>query len=280
MRGMNEVADEILRGSYDLHVHAGPDPSDERRLDALETARYSYEAEMGGFVLKSHEYPTAPLAYVLNRMYPGLSVAGSIVLNRTVGGLNPAAVEVAANLDARVVWMPTRDADFYSRPRGRGAGVRLIDDAGNLCREVHDILDIVGRRDMVLASGHVSPSEAIALFKEAKSKGVRRLIATHPQAIATVDEQREMISLGAYIEFTFLSCMPSTSRMSPKEMAHDLRTLGVDHCIVSTDLGQWMNPPPAEGMRMAIAALLEVGMEAEEVSILVKSNPSQLLEPA
>ena len=60
--------EDILKGSFDLHVHAGPDPGRKRRMDAMDTARAAYEAEMGGFVLKSHDYPTAPLAYALNRM--------------------------------------------------------------------------------------------------------------------------------------------------------------------------------------------------------------------
>ena len=94
---MNSEIEEILKGSYDLHVHAAPDVQ-ERRLDALETARYAYESEMGGFVLKSHDYPTAPLTYALNRMYPGLEVFSALALNRSVGGLNPDAVEMAAKL--------------------------------------------------------------------------------------------------------------------------------------------------------------------------------------
>ena len=274
---MNAQVEELLKGSYDLHVHAGPDPNRERRLDALEVARHAYEAEMGGFVLKSHEYLTAPLAYALNRMYPGLTVVGSITLNRPVGGLNPEAVRVAAELDARVVWMPTLAADYYLKGHGCGPGIRLIDDTGDLRAEVHDILDIVGEHDMVLASGHVSPSEAIALFKEAKAKGIERMIATHPGGTATVDEQDEMSSLGAYLEYTFLSCMPSGDRMRTDDLVRILRTLEVEHCIVTTDFGQWTNPPPAEGMRMAIAALLDAGMTPNEVSTLVKINPSHLL---
>ena len=90
-------------------------------------------------------------------------------------------------------------------------------------------------------------------------------------------QQLEMIALGAYSEYTFLSCMPSHIDRSSEEMISDLRALGVDHCIVTTDFGQWMNPPPAEGMRMAIAELLNTGMTAEEVSALVKDNPSRLL---
>jgi hypothetical protein len=267
-----------LKGAFDLHVHAGPDTRP-RRLDALETARHAYEAEMMGFVLKAHDYPTAPLAYVLDRMYPGLTVAGAIVLNRAVGGLNPDAVMVAADLDARVVWMPTFGADHYLRGRGGGPGIRLTDDAGAVLPELLEILDIVGQRDMVLASGHVSPSEALAMFRAAGERGVRRMIATHPASVATMDEQREMVSLGAHVEYTFLSCMPGQRRASPADLVSAVRELGIEHCVVTTGFGQWMNPPPAEGMRMAIAALLDAGMEPDEISTLVKVNPSQLIGP-
>lgn len=275
---MNELVEEILKGCYDLHVHAGPDPYLQRRMDALETARHAYEAEMAGFVLKSHDYPTAPLAYALNRMYPGLDVAGSITLNLAIGGLNPQAVRVAAKLDARVVWMPTFDADFYLKRQGRGTGIRLTDDTGGLLASVHEILDIMSEQDMVLASGHVSPTEAITLFNEASAHGIKRMIATHPGNVASLDEQRQMVGLGAYLEYTYLSCMPSRASTTPGELVERLRTLGVDRCVVTTDFGQWMNPPPAEGMRMAISTLLDAGMKPEEVSTLVKLNPAQLLE--
>ena len=273
---MNERIEEILRGAYDLHVHAAPDAKQDRRMDALEVARCAYEAEMGGFVLKSHDYNTAPLTYALNRMYPGLSVFGAITLNRSVGGVNPDAVQVAADLGAQVVWMPTHDADFRLREQG-GEGIRVADGGGNLCGGVHEVLEIIAANDMTLASGHISPSESIALFRAAKSQGVRRMIATHPDGVATLEEQRRMIELGAYPEHTFLSCMPSGARRTPKRLVDTIRTLGVDNCIVTTDFGQWQNPPPAEGMRMAIAALLDAGMTPHEVTALVKGNPAHLL---
>ena len=274
---MNETVEEILRGSYDLHVHAGPDPAQARRLDALDTARHAYEAEMGGFVLKSHDYPTAPLAYALERMYPGLTVAGSLALNRQVGGLNPHAVRTSARLGARVVWMPTYCARFYRSSGGEGGGIGILGPRGDLLPEVHDILDVVAESSMALASGHLSPSETLTLFRAAKERGCERLIVTHPAGTATDDELREMTRLGAFVEYTWLSCLPSGGGTAPAEVAAAVRRLGVDCCIVTTDLGQWMNPPAAEGMRMAIAALLDAGLEPEEVSTLVKSNPARLL---
>ena len=263
---MNEQIEEILRGAYDLHVHAAPDGSRQRRMDALEVARCAYEAEMGGFVLKSHDYNTAPLTYALNQMYPGLSVFGAIALNRSVGGINPDAVQVAADIGAQVVWMPTHSADFQLRKRGGGEGIRVADDDGNLCDGVHEALEIIAAADMTLASGHISPEEAIALFKAGRAQGVQRMIATHPDGVATPEEQRQMIALGAYAEYTFLACMPSCARRTPQQFVEMIRSLGVGNCIVTTDFGQWQNPPPAEGMRMAIAALLDAGMTSDEVS--------------
>ena len=275
---MNGQIEEILRGCYDLHVHAAPDGSRERRMDALEVARCAYEAEMGGFALKSHDYNTAPLAYALNRMYPGLKVFGAIALNRSVGGVNPDAVQAAADLGAQVVWMPTFSADFWLRNRGgKGDGLRVADDDGSLRAGVGETLEIIAANDMTVASGHIAPSEAIALFAAAKAQGVRRMIATHPGGAASIDERRRMIALGAYAECAFLACMPARAVMTPGKLVETLRALGVNNCIVTTALGQWMNPPPAEGMRMAIAALLDAGMSADEVSTLVKRNPAQLL---
>ena len=102
------------------------------------------------------------------------------------------------------------------------------------------------------------------------------MLAMHPGGVATVAEQQEMASLGAYVEHTFLSCMPSSGSTTIEKLVRSLNTLGLDHCLVTTDFGQWMNPPPAEGMRMAIAALLDAGMTPSQVSTLVKDNPGRL----
>lgn len=277
-RDYNSQVEEILTGSFDLHVHSRPDPEDRLRLDALDTGRHAHEAEMAGFVLKSHYYPTAPLALALNRVYPGLSVAGSVVLNREVGSLNPEAVQVAADLGARVVWMPTFSADFYLSGRGKGPGISITDESGAVLPQVYEILEIVHRSDMVLASGHLSPSETVTLFKAAKDKGIRRTLATHPQGIATAEEIHEMVALGAYVEFTLFSTIPPGNKTTVEEIATAVRTLGAEHCVMTSDFGQWMHPPPAEGMRMAIAALLQAGLSPDEVSSLVKDNPLRLVE--
>ena len=264
--------EELLRGSFDLHVHALPGPGADLRMDALDTGRHAHEAEMAGFVLKSHHYPTTPVAQLISRVYPGLRVAGSIVLNHEVGGLNPAAVQAAADIGARVVWMPTRSAATAGTP-----GLRLTGPDGVLLPEVINVLEVVRAADMVLASGHASPVETLALLAAARDMGVARTIVTHPVGTADAAQVREMAALGAYIEHTFLSCTPSRHRTTPSEMAAAVREIGVERCVVTTDFGQWMNPSPAEGMRMAIAELLNAGMSEDEVTALVKTNPLEMI---
>lgn len=274
---LSEQVEGILRGSFDLHVHAGYDPGYELRYDALDTGRFAHEAEMAGFVLKSHVHPTTEISQAVSRVYPGLNVLGSVVLNAEVGGLNPDAARSAAIEGAKVVWMPTNSADFFLTSKKQGPGIRLVNDSGKLLPEVHDILDIVRHRDLVLASGHVSPNEAIMLFRTAKEKGIERLVATHPFGTARVGELREMASLGAYLEYPFLSCMPGSNRATPSQMVADVKKLGIDRCIVTTDLGQWQYPSPAEGMRMAIASMLDAGMQESEVSTVVRETPLALV---
>ena len=60
-------------------------------------------------------------------------------------------------------------------------------------------------------------------------------------------------------------------------MSEEIQRLGVANCLVTTDFGQWTNPPPAEGMRMAVAALLDSGMSADNVATLVKHNPKKII---
>ena len=232
---------------------------------------------MAGFVLKSHHYPTAPVAEILTRVYPGLTVVGAVALNDAVGGLNARAVDAAARTGARVVWMPTFSAHHHTSNQDGGAGIEIAVD-GELVAEVFAILEVARAHEMIVASGHVSPTEAILLFRAAEEMGVTRLIATHAAHWSTTEEMVEMTNLGAYVEHAFLSCMPSRARTTPSEMASLIGKLGPGRCVVTSDFGQWMNPPPAEGMRMAIAELLNAGMSPEDVTMLVKTNPRTLVD--
>ena len=141
---------------------------------------------------------------------------------------------------------------------------------------IFEIIDIVQGNDMVLASGYISPLETMKLFGAAKDHGVRKMIVTHPEELPE-DQLENLTTLGAYMEYSFLSCMPLTAKISPMGFSQQILKAGIERSVVTTAFGQPVNPPPSEGMRMAIAALLDSGMSSKHISRLVKDNPSELL---
>jgi hypothetical protein len=81
-----------IQGVVDFHVHSAPDAFG-RALDDDDVAELATRKQMGALVLKNHLFETASRAYLLRKRYPGLQVFGGIVLNSSVGGLNPQAVQ-------------------------------------------------------------------------------------------------------------------------------------------------------------------------------------------
>ena len=268
----SDVVDGILEGACDLHVLSAPDHVTPLRLDALDTARYAQEAGLGGFALLNDHNPTGPQAQMLNRVYPGLIVHGAVTLNRSIGGLNAAAVEAAAGAGARIVRMPTRDAV------AAGGELSVLDGSGAVTSEAEAVLDAAARHGLVVASGGLSHSETIAVFRAACDRGVRIMLASYGTSPISAGQFEELTSLGAYIEHTFAACMPSGGGMTPSALAARVMDATVGASILTSGFGQWLNPMPAEGLRMAIASLLNEGLAPDELAILVKSNPARLLK--
>ncbi len=279
------LIDSLLEGSVDLHMHPGPDVPHEpqlvRRVDALQAAEMAKAVGQRAIALKSHQYSTAPLATIISRIVPGITLLGALALNRPTGGLNADAVALAAGLGARILWMPTVAARHHRRAIGASDdGIYILDGGGNLVPEVGPILDIVAQNDMVLATGHLTPEEGLALVPEARRRGVEHIIITHPSSKRfggyTVEQMHAQAAQGAYIEFVFNPVLPAYGSERPEDLVAGIRAVGVERCIVTTDGGQISNPPPCESMRMAIATLLLRGFTADEVDLLVRQNPARV----
>ena len=170
--------DHLLHGAIDMHVHFAPDPFRERKGSALGLARQAAEAGMKGVVLKAHHYCSTPVCFTVNELGLGVELFGSLVMNRSLGGLNPRAVGAAAALGTRVLWMPTTDSVVDAPMRGE-AGLRLTGEDGGLLPEVGRILEIVKKHDMLLCTGHIGPEEVFALVRRAVGMGIATVV-THP----------------------------------------------------------------------------------------------------
>ena len=273
----------LVKDSIDMHVHHGPDAHIRRRVDAMQAALQAEEAGMRAIVLKNHDYPTAPLAHMVNQQVKNLTVFGSLCLDFEIGGLNPAAVKVSGRLGAKVVWMPTFSSANDRKKLGLDVeGISIVDEEGKILPVVQEILDIVKTHDMVLATGHVSAPEAFALVKEARQRKIKKIVVTHPLeqrvgATLSLEEQQQLAQKGAFIEHCFLCTMPLGDQLNPNRIVEAVKAVGAEHCILTTDLGQDWNPPPAEGMRMMVGTLLRCKLSVEEIETMIKTNPAELL---
>ncbi|MCD2434531.1 DUF6282 family protein [Acidaminococcus sp. NSJ-142] len=283
MESISLAAYGLLKGGYDLHIHSLPSALD-RQLDDIQVFKEADRAEMAGILLKNHGEPTGSRAWLLNRYLPLAKVKayGAAVLNWSLGGLNPLAVQTALALGARIIFMPTVDAanfplrnlpgDVLPRP-----GIRITDPDGNLRQEVRAIFQVVKVKGALLATGHISPEEALLLCREGRKEGVR-MVLTHPEWAHTrirPQDQAELAQSGVYIEKCWYNV--AEGECTPAEMAEHIRLIGPEHCFLTTDRGQNGRETPVEGMLQFIQSLLDEGISQAAIRTMVTQVPEEML---
>ncbi len=297
---VSSAAWEAIQGAYDLQVHVAPDVI-ERRIDDIDLAKEFLARGLKGFVLKSHYFPTAERAKVVTKAVPGIHAFGAITLNHSVGGLNPVAVEMAGRSGNKIVWMPTVDAanETAGRPDGTksklpfwakiqlelaATGINpppmtVVDETGNTSAAARTVLELIKKYDMILATGHLGRREIFALVKTAKEIGLRKVVVTHaefPSQNLSADEQFELAEMGAIIEHCFTTM--HTGKSSWEGMFEATRKTGVERTILSTDLGQTINPPVAEGYAMFAQKMLDAGFSVSDIHHMAATVPASLVE--
>lgn len=284
----------ILRGAYDLHVHASPDVVP-RAQDAWDLADAAADAGMAGIVLKDHTTSTVGRAHLLNRRYPGgPRFFAAVTLNPPVGLLNPAAVEAALRAGAAFVFFPTYAARCHVQRLGATSmrmplndpdtfqGVTVLDDAGRVRPEADAILRLIAGHDAVLATGHLAPEESLTLLDHARALGVRRMVVTHASESVpdmSVDDQRRAARLGAAIEHCFLVATPCCPGNIPLAAIRDqILALGPQHVVLSSDFGQPPNGPPVAGFARHLQQLQGLGLDTDTLRQMIAHNPARLLD--
>lgn len=279
----------LLDGAIDMHVHTSPDQIERWGTD-LELARAGNDAGMDGIVVKSHVVPTMGRAAIANESLGRETLFGGVALNCAVGGLNPEAVRVALAQDAKVVWLPTvSNAHHASYAReqtveslagftvpGPEEDLHPLED-GTVTDSVEEIAGIVAEHDAILATGHSSP-EAIRAVVEAGTDAGATVVVTHPffhVVGLSIEEQRELIEMGATLEYCAYSLQNSPEHSIPR-LAEAIERLDSESCVLATDFGQTDNPP-VEGFARCVDALLDEGIRPETLAQLIRKTPKRLL---
>jgi hypothetical protein len=286
----------LLVGAVDLHCHSGP-AAMPRVLDHHEAMMDCAAAGFRALLYKDHYYLGVPHAVILEKLFPdsGVRLFSGLVLNNANGGINPHAVDHAASIGARIIWMPTLSAENHiAQLTGQGktfpktkrkmlepVPLSALDASGAISDDAKACLDIIAEADIILAGGHLPARELHLLFDEARRRGVKKMLVNHPTYIvgATDADIRSMVVAGAYIEHSI--CMfadGKSKKFNPSDLAHLIEVASVERTILSSDLGLLDNPRPVEGFRQIVRMLLDLQFSSAEIRQLISTNAAGLLD--
>lgn len=288
-----------IPGAWDTHVHAGPDVVD-RKHDIVELARRAADAGMGGLVLKNHHFPTSMAATLVERACDAdIRLASTVVLNRTVGGLNIDAVIAAADMGATRVEFPTMTAERNMLDQGEPRTIGLLDEDGNLDDLTWSVLNEAVNDDLVVGTGHVGVEEVEAVVDAAVDLG-GDVIVTHPEFHAardgvglTPERQAALARSGVYFERCSVVTDPTVRELFPETVppaAHEafadgemfdrivagIEATGPEHNLLSTDYGQPGRTSPPDALAAFHDDLEAAGIPRDDLVRMARDNPERL----
>ncbi len=286
---------QILKGIIDIHVHAGPSVAN-RALDAAEMLMEAQRVGYAGFLVKDHYFPSILGTKMIEKHLGDGSckVYGSMALNNSIGLFNLKALDTARQMNAKIIYFPTvstkKHIDDHKKASFIGSGkasiqespVVYVDEEGNMDPAAIEVLKYMAEYDMVLGTGHGNLWEIEHLVGKAVELGVKRILVNHPHynVNASYEQMAKWAKLGAYIELNVCvfkggSKIGTVDDIVAKEM---IDACGVENIILDTDMGQYGNGSPVEGMYNFINLLeREFGITEEEINIMAKKNPAKLL---
>jgi Family of unknown function (DUF6282) len=291
-------ADEVsalLVGAIDLHCHSGP-AAMPRVLDHHDALMDCAAAGFRALLYKDHYYLGVAQAVILEKLFPdtGVRLFSGLALNNASGGINPHAVDHAAAIGAKIVWMPTLSAENHiAQASGQAKSfpktkrrmldpvpLSALDATGAVSDATKQCLDIIADADIILAGGHLPARELHLLFDEARRRGVRKMLVNHPTYVVgcTDEDIRQLAAAGVYMEHSI--CMfaeGKAKKFSADDLAHLIEIAGVARTILSSDLGLLDNPRPVEGFRQIVRMLLDLQFSAADIRRLVGTNAAELL---
>jgi len=290
----NKIID-IVKQAIDLHVHIGPELIP--RKYTVPTIIIAEEGNIKGMALKNHFFSTVP--FIAEQPISKLRLIGSVALNSFVGGLNPDAVYAASTLanGPFIVWFPTVSAKQFldtsvweiapewigkkttmSRRAKDINGITLFDKNADLTEQTRNVLFAIKKTNAILATGHLSWQESQALVKEAVTIGIKKIILTHciyKRIAMPITVQKELVALGAKVEHCF--SMYSIDKIPIKDIAREIKEVGAENCILSSDVGQIFSPPPSEALLQFGLLLQKEGITMSELKTMLAKNPNELI---
>ncbi|HET8550446.1 MAG TPA: DUF6282 family protein, partial [Bryobacteraceae bacterium] len=142
------------------------------------------------------------------------------------------------------------------------------------------VLDTIARNNLVLATGHSSPAEVVMLIREARRRGIDRIIVTHAMLAPvrmSIEQMREAARLGGKLEFVYNALIGPNKMFDLADYVVAIRAVGAENCVLSSDLGQTGNPLHPDGFEAFLRGLAAAGLSSRELDIMSRENPAKVL---
>jgi predicted TIM-barrel fold metal-dependent hydrolase len=93
-----------------------------------------------------------------------------------------------------------------------------------------------------------------------------------------VEDQMKAAALGAFVEHSLFAVIGRSPTVVPLEHLRDqIRAVGPEHVILSSDFGQPANGPIVEGFAHYLERLRQLGLSDEDLRLMIVENPRKLL---
>lgn len=189
--------------------------------------------------------------------------------------------------------------EFNEKELSKAIKIPLHDPVPN---DLDEILRLLAEHpDVYLNTGHLSGPEVLRLFELKERYGIQKFLVAHPARLQlTVSEQKELSKSGAFLEAALVDwyypSAPRTHYYVEKEYmdrilytyrskknglldwASEIKEVGIDNFILSTDYGIRAAPRPIEAFQTLIASMLDIEFSVEEIRKMTSVNPSRLLD--
>jgi hypothetical protein len=231
-----ELSQELMKGSIDIHVHAGPHIfSSPRRVDPFQAARMARDAGMQAIVYMDVFEMSNGTAWLVNREVPDFKVYGGLILNTVYGGMNPRAVKTALSYGdgAKYISFGAHSTYYQAAREGRDVDGEFVplsviypkfkteeldrciqipfDEAPG--EDLDEILKLIADRpEVYMITGHVSAEEGVRLVDLAEDYGIKKtVVSSAVTKIASMDQLNYMTDKGAFIEYTLAAYTHTTT---------------------------------------------------------------------
>ncbi len=228
-------------------------------------------------------------------------MVGGVTLSACLGGVNPFAVEASFKMGGKVVWMFALDSAFqvkqmfepgYAFPMEHNRNMLVPLELGGysifkegteeLIDEAREIVSLCKKYDGVLETSHLSPAEALAIVKEGKNQGLKKMVVTHANSSLTpytLEQQKAFIELGALINFCYANYLKEYRNFEPvSDLTKLIRQVGVENVVLGSDAGAPIWPTAIEIIRVMIENLLAEKFTDDEITLMVKPPRTGLFD--